>query len=89
MCIFALSSQLLITYFTFVWFFLGKIGIKYGITSFEKAYGSFRRRLLYIFFIEFGIPLKRVKLVKMNINKVYDGPEEENICLTTFCIMNG
>lgn len=25
----------------------------------------------------------------MNINKVYDGPEEENICLTTFCIMNG
>jgi hypothetical protein len=39
--------------------------------DFKKAYDSVRRQVLYNIFIEFGIPLKLVRLIKMCLNKTY------------------
>jgi hypothetical protein len=39
--------------------------------DFKKAYDSVRREVLYIILIEFGIPLKLVRLIKMCLNKTY------------------
>ena len=36
-----------------------------------KAYDSFRREVLYKILIEFGIPRKFVKLIKMNLTETY------------------
>ena len=33
--------------------------------DFKKAYDSFKREVLYNIFIEFGIPMKLVRLIKM------------------------
>jgi hypothetical protein len=38
---------------------------------FKKAYDSVRREVLYNIFIEFGIPLKLVRLIKMCLNETY------------------
>jgi hypothetical protein len=35
------------------------------IVDFTKVYDSFKREVLYNILIEFGIPMKRVKLIKM------------------------
>ena len=39
--------------------------------DFNKAYDSVRREVLYKNFIEFGIPRKLVKLVKMSLTETY------------------
>jgi hypothetical protein len=39
--------------------------------DFEKAYDSVRREALYNFLIEFGIPKKRVSLIKMCLTEMY------------------
>ena len=39
--------------------------------DFKKAYVSTRRKLLYNFLIEFGIPMKLVRLIKMCLNETY------------------
>jgi hypothetical protein len=36
--------------------------------DFEKSYDSARREVLYNIFIQFGIPMKPVQLVKMCLN---------------------
>jgi hypothetical protein len=38
---------------------------------FKKAYDSVRRKLLYNFLIEFGIPMKLLRLIKMCLNETY------------------
>jgi hypothetical protein len=39
--------------------------------DFKKAYGSMRREVLYNNLIEFEIPMKLVRLIKMCVNETY------------------
>jgi hypothetical protein len=39
--------------------------------DFKKAYDSVRREVLYKILIEFGIPMKLVRLIKMCFNETY------------------
>jgi len=39
--------------------------------DFKKAYDSVRREVLYKILIEFGIPRKLVRLIKMNLTETY------------------
>ena len=41
------------------------------ITDFKKAYDSVRREVLYDILMEFGIPMKLVRLLKMCLNETY------------------
>jgi hypothetical protein len=40
-------------------------------TDFMKAYDSVRREVLYNVLIQFGVPMKPVRLIKMCLNKPY------------------
>ena len=68
------TCQLLIIYSAFMKY-LRRNGntVKQCISClcFKKAYDSVRRKLLYNFLIEFGIPMKLVRLVKMCLNETY------------------
>ena len=39
--------------------------------DFKKAYDSVRREVLYMIVIEFGIPTKLVRLIKMSLTETY------------------
>jgi hypothetical protein len=39
------------------------------VTDFKKAYDPVRREVLYNILIEFGIPIKLVRLIKMCLNE--------------------
>jgi hypothetical protein len=39
--------------------------------DFKKAYDSVRREVLYNIFLEFGVPMKLVSLIKMCLNETY------------------
>jgi hypothetical protein len=41
------------------------------LVDFKKAYNSVRREVLYNILIEFGVPLKLVRLIKMCLNETY------------------
>jgi hypothetical protein len=40
--------------------------------DFKEAYDSVRREVLYNILIQFGIPMKQVRLIKMCLNKAYN-----------------
>jgi len=39
--------------------------------DFKKAYDSVKREVLYHFLIEFGIPMKLVRVIKMCLTETY------------------
>jgi hypothetical protein len=72
---FDVTDQLLIRYFAFVSHWRKKW--EYNETvhqlfiDFKKAYDSARVEILYNILIEFGVPMKLVRLIKMCLNKTY------------------
>jgi hypothetical protein len=54
--------------------------------DFKKEYGSVRREVLYNILIEFGNPLKLVRLIKMCLNETYCGVQVGKHCLTGFLL---
>jgi hypothetical protein len=40
--------------------------------DFKKAYDSVRREVLYSILIEFGIPMRLVRLIEMSLNETYN-----------------
>jgi hypothetical protein len=52
--------------------------------DFKKAYESVKRAVLYNILLEFGIPKKVVRLIKMRLNETYSKVVYLKICLIHF-----
>ena len=50
--------------------------------DFKKAYDSVRREVLYKILIEFGVPKKLIRLMKMCLNETCSRVRVGKICLT-------
>jgi len=57
--------------------------------DFKKAYDSVRREVLYNILIEFGIPMKLVRLIKMFLNETYSRVQVGKHLSDMFPIRNG
>jgi hypothetical protein len=57
--------------------------------DFEKAYDSIKREVLYNILIEFGMPKKTVRLIKMCLNETYSKVCVGKVLSDTFPIQNG
>ena len=70
---FGLTGQLLIIYFAFVKFFLKKWEyieeVHQLFIDLKKTYDSVRREVLYNILIDFGIPMKHLRLIKTYLNE--------------------
>jgi len=55
----------------------------------KKAYDSVRREVLYKILIEFGIPTKLVRLIKMSLTETYSRVQVGENVSDTFPIRNG
>jgi sorting nexin-29 len=56
---------------------------------FKKAYDSVRREVLYNIFIEFGVPMEIVRLIKICLNAGYSKVHIGKYLCDTFPIQNG
>jgi hypothetical protein len=59
------------------------------IVELKKAYDSVRREVLYNIVIEFGVPMKLVRLIKMCLNKMYSTVRLGKHLSDSFPIQNG
>ena len=59
------------------------------LIDFKKAYDSVRREVLYKILIEFGIPRKLVRLIKMSLTETYSRVRVGNNVSGRFPIRNG
>jgi hypothetical protein len=59
------------------------------VIDFKKAYDSVRRKVLCNILIEFGIPMKLVRLIKMCLNENYSRVRVGKIMSDLFPIRNG
>jgi hypothetical protein len=57
--------------------------------DFKKAYGSVRREVLYNVLVEFAIPMKLVRLIKMCLNETYSNVRIGKHLSDSFPIQNG
>jgi len=57
--------------------------------DFKKAYYSVRKDVLYNILVEFGIPMKLVRLIKMCLNETYSGVQVGKHLSDMFPIRNG
>ena len=57
--------------------------------NFKKAYDSVRREVLYKILIEFGIPSKLVRLIKMSLTGIYSRVRVGKNVSDRFPIRNG
>jgi hypothetical protein len=70
------TDQLLIISFAFVRYLRKKWVYNETVhqlfVDFKKAYDSVRNKVMYNILIEFGVPMKLVRLIKMCLNETYD-----------------
>jgi hypothetical protein len=57
--------------------------------DFKKAYDSIKREVLYNILLEFGIPKKLVRLIKMCLNETYSKVHVGKLLSDKFPIQNG
>jgi hypothetical protein len=57
--------------------------------DFKKAYDSVKREVRYNILLEFGIPKKLVRLIKMCLNETYSKVHIHKLLLDKFPIQNG
>ena len=48
-------------------------------TDFKKAYDSVRREVLYNILMEFGIPKKLIRLIKMRLTETQQSPGRQEL----------
>jgi hypothetical protein len=57
--------------------------------DFKKAYDSVKREVLYNILLEYGIPKKLVRLIKMCLNETYSKVHVGKLLSDKFPIQNG
>jgi hypothetical protein len=57
--------------------------------DFKKAYDSVKREVLYNIMLEFGIPKKLIRLIKICLNETYSKVRVGKLLSDTFSIQNG